>query len=348
MGERKREAFIDKLRVAATCAVVLLHTVTGIMDVTYMEFYPLEKKVFLVALDLICWCVPVFVLISGYLFLNPEREISFRRMLTKYCKRIALALLVFGIPYACLEQIAAEKTFRPEMPVKGFLMVLQGKSWSHLWYLYLILFLYLITPALKWLLKRTPRFVIYVVLAALLIGGSVMPFIKKLFALEGMAVLPDGVIYLFYYICGYLFALYKKKLYALKKELPCVLAFLAAALMIGMSLSRLSGEYLVQMAYNYPFTVVLSLLLFAAGLTGQGKAPEKGSTGIWERTGALCFSVYLIHPVFVNIYYKFLHVSPLDFAIGVSLPLFYLAILLPAVFFAWLLRKISLLRKWVL
>ena len=68
----ERESFLDKLRAAATCAVVMLHTVTGVMDNTDMNLYPFEKKVFLVALDLICWCVPVFLIISGYLFLTPR------------------------------------------------------------------------------------------------------------------------------------------------------------------------------------------------------------------------------------------------------------------------------------
>lgn len=59
---KKREVFLDGLRVAATCAVVMLHTITGAMDITNMSEYPLEWKVFLAGLDLLCWCVPVFLI----------------------------------------------------------------------------------------------------------------------------------------------------------------------------------------------------------------------------------------------------------------------------------------------
>ncbi|MGN0167258.1 MAG: acyltransferase family protein, partial [Acetatifactor sp.] len=113
--------------------------------------------------------------------------------------------------------------------------------------------------------------------------------------------------------------------------------------------SRIFGNYTVQMAYNYPFTVVLALLLFGLGLNWQknGKK-EKRNTGFWEKAGALCFAVYLIHPVFLNIYYKFLHISPLDFRIWISLPLFFLAALLPAFLAAWILRKVPVLKKYVL
>lgn len=43
----------------------------------------------------------------------------------------------------------AERTFRIRMIPEALKMTLMGHTWSHMWYLYLILFLYLITPLLK-------------------------------------------------------------------------------------------------------------------------------------------------------------------------------------------------------
>ena len=125
---KEREAFLDRLRVLATCAVVLLHTVTGVMDNTDMGLYPAEKKVFLVVMDLVCWCVPIFLVISGYLFLNPERKLSMGKMIVKYCRRIVLALFLFGVPYGCMELVAMEGGFRPGMPGEAILMVLRVVS----------------------------------------------------------------------------------------------------------------------------------------------------------------------------------------------------------------------------
>lgn len=358
MSEKKRETFLDRLRVAATCAVVLLHTVTGSMDTTDMSAYPSERRVFLAVLDLVCWCVPVFVLISGYLFLNPQREVTLRQMLTKYCRRVFLALFFFGVPYAWLEQAAVERCFRLEMLPKGFLMVLRGESWSHLWYLYMILLLYLLTPAVRWLLKKLPIPAVYALLFALLLGGSILPFAKKQFGLEGMAALPDDCIYFFYYICGYLFALRGRETRGISAQAAAdadtgrtgafarcfrLLPVLALLLAGGMAVSRLGFGYEVQMAYNYPFTVLLALLLF-----GWGTTMREGDAAKWRRAGALCFAVYLVHPLFLNVYYKFLGLSPLDFSLWVSLPFFFLAALLPAAVTAWLLRKVPPLRKYVL
>lgn len=384
MDVKQRKNFLDILRVAATCAVVLLHTVTGVMDAADMSLFPVQRKVFLVVMDLVCWCVPVFLLISGYLFLNPGRSISFRTMVTKYCRRIVLALFLFGVPYACLEQMAAERSFHPKMIWEGFLMVLRGQSWSHMWYLYLIFFLYLLTPALRLILEKLPRGAVYLLLAVLFAGSSILPFIKGMFGPEWLPALPDWGIYFFYYICGYLFATGKRFGLQERKtggagpegEFPadggrmrtgkrsCLTA--ACVLAFAMAVSRIAG-FSFQMAYNYPFTVVLALLLFTGGdSAGKGgqrenlavEAKEQGTctrkrgivknTGFWENASALSFGVYLVHPVFLNIYYKFLHVTPLSFSILLSLPLFFLGSLLPAAFAAWVLRKVPPLRKYVL
>lgn len=371
--QKNRECFLDRLRVAATCAVVLLHTITGVMDTTDMNSYPLEKTVFLVLMDLITWCVPLFVLISGYLFLNPRREITFRKIVSKYCRRILFALLLFGVPYACMEQVMVQRCFRIEMIVESFLMVCRGETWSHMWYLYLILVLYLVTPALRWLLVRMPKSAVYTLLAFLALGSSILPFLKKLFGWEWMPVLPDGGIYFFYYICGYLFVSgnigrgtycedahkeapgqempetgmgLKKKSRVTKPKINrawiCVILISG-----GMICSRLVGEYHVRMAYNYPFTVVISLLLMQIARGHEIHFRQKYVT-FFRKLGDLCFAIYLIHPVFLNLLYKGLHISLLDFPIGLSLPCVFLAVLILAAVAAWVLRQIPILRKYVL
>lgn len=360
---QEREEFLDKLRVAATCAVVLLHTITGVTDATDMSMFPFEYKVFLAALDLICWCVPVFVLISGYLFLNPARKISMRDMLAKYCRRIVLALFLFGVPYACLEQIALEHTFKTEMLGKGFLMVLRGESWAHMWYLYLILFLYLITPALKWLLERIPRPAVYALLGVLLTAGSILPCLAAFLDWAYPTALLGRLIYLFYYMCGYLFTVRRSagtqegedglELAQERRGRTCawILQGAAAVLALGMAVSRLSGVQTARTAYNDPRAVLLALLLFGSGFVwSRGGRKGAKNTGLWKQrqASALTFTVYLVHPVFLNIFYKFLHITPLDFNIWVSLPLFFLGTLLLSAAAAWLLRRIPVLRRYVL
>ena len=367
---RPRKQFLDVLRVLATCAVVLMHVLTGATDVTDASGMPEYRGLLLSVMDLVTWCVPVFLLISGYLFLHPERELTYPVMMKKYCRRIALAILLFGVPYACLELVVTERTFRIGMIPEAVMMTLRGNTWSHMWYLYLILFLYLITPLLKKVLQVVPVWCVAGVMAVIFLGSSAAPFLNKVLNIDSIPVLPDGGVYFFYYLCGYLFARREVRVDKKgRKRIGNVWLIAAAALALGMVLSRTLAGFSIQMAYNYPFTVLLSVLLFAAGQSGRRETVTSAAGAVsrkhrilWQEAGALSFAVYLVHPVYVNLLYKFVKITPFTLweQCGVQsaaaghavlillLAVFWLAVLALAAATAWVLRKIPALRKYVL
>ena len=375
-----RKQFLDVLRVLATCAVVLMHVLTGATDVTDASIVPEYRSLLLSVMDLVTWCVPIFLLISGYLFLNPERTLTYPIMIKKYCRRIALAILLFGVPYAASELVVAERSFRIMMIPEALKMTLTGHTWSHMWYLYLILFLYLITPLLKKVLRVLSVWSVAAVMAFIFWGSSVAPFLNKVLDINSIPVLPDGGVYFLYYLCGYLFAVREVRVDkaesfgtsgkrksmesgdhtepARGRQIGNVWLIAAAVLIMGMILSRTCAGFSIQMAYNYPFTVLLAVLLFAAGWKGSIKKHRIP----WQEAGALSFAVYLVHPVYVNLLYKFVKITPFTVLeqCGVQsvvaghvtlillLAVFCLVVLALATATAWVLRKIPVLRKYVL
>lgn len=350
-----RKQFLDVLRVLATCAVVLMHVLTGATDVTDASIVPEYRSLLLSVMDLVTWCVPIFLLISGYLFLNPERTLTYPVMIKKYCRRIALAILLFGVPYAASELVVTERTFRIRMIPEALKMTLMGHTWSHMWYLYLILFLYLITPLLKKVLRVLPVWGVVAMMAVIFLGSSVAPFLNKVLDVNSIPVLPDGGVYFLYYLCGYFFAVREV---CVDKGRNVWLTAAVAVLALGMILSRTLAGFSIQMAYNYPFTVLLAVLLFAAGWNGSIKKHRIP----WQEAGALSFAVYLVHPVYVNLLYKFVKITPFtvleqcgvqSVAAGQTvlillLAAFCLVVLALATATAWVLRKIPVLRKFVL
>ena len=350
-----RKQFLDVLRVLATCAVVLMHVLTGAIDVTDTSIVPEYRSLLLSVMDLVTWCVPIFLLISGYLFLNPERTLTYPVMIKKYCRRIALAILLFGVPYAASELVVAERTFRIRIIPEALKMTLTGHTWSHMWYLYLILFLYLITPLLKKVLRVLPVWGVVAMMAVIFLGSSVAPFLNKVLDVNSIPVLPDGGVYFLYYLCGYFFAVREV---CVDKGRNVWLTAAVAVLALGMILSRTLAGFSIQMAYNYPFTVLLAELLFAAGWNGSIKKHRIP----WQEAGALSFAVYLVHPVYVNLLYKFVKITPFtvleqcgvqSIAAGQAvlillLAAFCLVVLALATATAWVLRKIPVLRKYVL
>lgn len=373
-----RKQFLDVLRVLATCAVVLMHVLTGATDVTDASIVPEYRSLLLSVMDLVTWCVPIFLLISGYLFLNPERTLTYPVMIKKYCRRIALAILLFGVPYAASELVVTERTFRIMMIPEALKMTLTGHTWSHMWYLYLILFLYLITPLLKKVLRVLPVWGVVAMMAVIFLGSSVAPFLNKVLDVNSIPVLPDGGVYFLYYLCGYFFAVREVCVDKAEssgtsgkgmetgdttepvrgKRIGNVWLIAAAVLIMGMILSRTLAGFSIQMAYNYPFTVLLAVLLFAAGWNGSIQKHRIP----WQEAGALSFAVYLVHPVYVNLLYKFVKITPFtvleqcgvqSVAAGQAvlillLAAFCLVVLALATATAWVLRKIPVLRKFVL
>ena len=310
-----------------------------------------------------------------------------------------MAILLFGVPYAASELVVAEKSFRVMMIPEALKMTLTGHTWSHMWYLYLILFLYLITPLLKKVLQILPVWSVVAVMTVIFLGSSVAPFLNKVLDSNSIPVLPDGGVYFLYYLCGYLFAVREVRVdkgrnvggqmvepgsgrraggnaecdgetqNVESRAWNVWLTAAVAVLALGMILSRTLAGFSIQMAYNYPFTVLLAVLLFAAGWNGGGDgaalaAREKDRIHRipWQEAGALSFAVYLVHPVYVNLLYKFVKITPFtvleqcgvqSVAAGQAvlillLAAFCLVVLALATATAWVLRKIPVLRKYVL
>jgi membrane protein len=192
-------------------------------------------------------------------------------------------------------------------------------------------------------------------MAVIFLGSSVAPFLNKVLDVNSIPVLPDGGVYFLYYLCGYFFAVREV---GVDKGRNVWLTAAVAVLALGMILSRTLAGFSIQMAYNYPFTVLLAVLLFAAGWNGSIKKHRIP----WQEAGALSFAVYLVHPVYVNLLYKFVKITPFtvleqcgvqSVAAGQAvlillLAAFCLVVLALATATAWVLRKIPVLRKFVL
>lgn len=368
-----RNSALDGLRILATCAVVLLHTMTGAMNLSDASTALGYREALLTLRDLVTFSVPVFLMISGYLFLNPEKEITYPQMLRRYCLRIVLAILLFGIPYALAELVMTAGSFSPDMLLQAIWLTLTGRTWAHMWYLYTILLLYLLTPAIKWLLAKLPNALWVLALALLVLFSSIAPMCNMVTESSTLPELPGVMIYAFYYIVGYYFVAWERTeneylgraaANRLRNEIFCLVGA-TLLLAAGIICSRRLG-FELQMGYNYPLTLAFSLLIFMLTLcigrvrTAQETKERQAGAARRKSLGDLCFGIYLIHPVFINLAYKLWELSPLRLvpengqggAMNL-LPLavlvgFAAAVLVASALCTWALRKVPVLRKHVL
>ena len=92
---KDRIVYLSRIRVLASMAIVILHTFTmyGMVEADFLT--ETEDYVTRVVPYLMMWAVPCFVMVSGVLLLDEEREISIKKILSRYMLRILLVLLLF-------------------------------------------------------------------------------------------------------------------------------------------------------------------------------------------------------------------------------------------------------------
>lgn len=146
VGTNKNSS-IEIIRLLATFGVVFDHV--GVCWIHYYEqTATIVDKIVYYSLVACChWPVPVFMAITGALLLSKEK-IGYVQV-GKYFKKIAVLVIVFGTIFAWMELYFNTHQLNEDLFWQGFLNMLAGKSWKHLWYLYMLLGVYLVLPIIS-------------------------------------------------------------------------------------------------------------------------------------------------------------------------------------------------------
>lgn len=134
-----RVAYIDVIRIVATFGVIALHVFCTEYHSSVGTYH---WYVSVVGDSLVRWSVPLFVMISGALFLQPAKDVSFRILLKKYIPRLLLAYVFWSIAYSTMTAIGYiinGRELRLGLLVPHF----------HLWYIPMLIGVYLLIPLLR-------------------------------------------------------------------------------------------------------------------------------------------------------------------------------------------------------
>ena len=147
-------AWVSWLRVLAILAVVLIH-VAGITAVAPDARSTAQGSLAIVLDFASRWSVPVFVMVSGALLLDPARYRGAADFLRKRALRLVPAVVVWNLVY--LGYIAAF-TNRPTDLRTLAQLALTGRLWTALYFLWIVLGLALVTPLLvPWVASATRK-----------------------------------------------------------------------------------------------------------------------------------------------------------------------------------------------
>lgn len=136
----QRIVFLDYLRLIAAFAEIVVHIVALKWYSTSVD--SVEWQICNCYESIVRWAVPVFVMISGALFLGKEQSV--KRVYTKNILRIVVTFIFWSALYILLDSLLLGIDYSFKEMATNFLI---GKY--HLWFLFMIVGLYMVVPILN-------------------------------------------------------------------------------------------------------------------------------------------------------------------------------------------------------
>lgn len=286
-ANQTRIEYFDALRAWAVVAVVLIHAAApdwGSLPPTDPQWQAVN-----VYDGLARWAVPIFFMVSGALFLDPDREFTTETVYSKSLPRLAYAFVPWSVFYALLTRTG-----------EGAGEVARGivVGHDHMWFLWALAGLYAATPLLRPIAANRPLARYFVYLG--LVVTSALPLLAAIpgpdvIGLPIVTAMQLSVGYALYFMLGHLLATTRR---------PMRLAWLwtvlgVAATIVGTSVWSVLAGAPVHTLYDYlmPPVVLASVGVFAAA-----RRRRRHSSALVRLLADHSLGIYLSHIAFLLLY----------------------------------------------
>ncbi len=297
---KNRVYYLDMLKILACFAVIMIH-------VTAANWYTDEISAYWIINNsynaLSKWSVPLFVMVSGALFLS--RDIPLKKIFTKYILKMLILLLIWGMAYWCF----SERSISPDVLFDSLKKVLSGKVYSHLWYLFMLIGLYLITPIVRGFVRGSERSVILYSIVLLFVIQVAFPYVtSKVSAADSLIKafrISAPAEYLLYYLAGHYINSFDIKKW--KRITLYSLAFSAIIIIVVISdvVSFRQGSPYTIYGYFSAGTSLTAFALFLLMKQSESFLKESKIRNIISFISPLTFGIYLLHFMVIKIFVKF-------------------------------------------
>ena len=296
----ERFHFLDWLRIICSFSIILIHVAAQKWYVCPIKSH--EWKIFSFYNGIARFGVPIFFMISGTIFF--EKNISFSIMIKRYIKRIIIHLIFWSFFYSLRKKILNNHSYK-----YTFILFLDG--YYHLWFLFRISGLYLITPFLKEI-NENEKFTLFLIsnfifgflfrnLLSFLFYYSkdyynIINKINEKIALNGF--FNDNI---FYYMFG--FYLNKKKLRPFLRSIIYILGICGMIFTFKMtyyvSIKKNNKIGFYSPYYINIFFTSIAIFIFFKYNFNDLKYKKRIKEFI-QKLASLTFGIYIIHPFVIE------------------------------------------------
>jgi len=353
-SKKDRILFADILRILTIFAVVVFHVTTNRWFVLFNDS-PGAWHTINVFVACLRWCVPVFFMLSGMIFLDPKYNITLKKLYTKTIPRILCALIFWSIAYRTLSPVTAHLLGLKDLSIDDFHRIYEeiflGTPWHHLWFLYPLLAMYILTPLLRIFTAHAKKVHYIYFLILYFIFGSIIPTINARFQVHISFSITELFSYTGYFIAGYFF--YKFDLTKVETRVLYILGIVALAgtyIISTATAMKYGGPATQFFDRTGPNTMLSAFFIFVLVKNIVNKSPKiLGYTNNKYITLlANCgLGIYLVHDFF-NIIFNLLNINTATFPAILSIPVISIAVYLASFGVVLIIRKIPVLKKWII
>lgn len=341
MRNSNRILAFDYLRIIAAFTVVVLHVSAPI----FIESFPSrEWNIANFYEALVRWNVPIFIMISGALFLNQDKKIEIRRLYTKNILRIVVVLLFWSVIYAF-----------PKI-MKGcninYLITYIITGPYHFWFLKVLLGLYIAIPIYKHITTNKKIESYFLVIA--FITGIFLPSFFSIVGMFNMQVkemlvniyksvgIEIASTFSFYFVIGHYLAAYPISKYRkLLYLLGC--SSVVFCMLLTYYCSHKTGEPVVLFLSNSCLFTMIEAAAIYVFFTSCNFSIGKSNTMV-DKLSRNSFGIYIMHVFVLGVLYKFSiggGIHPMLYIPLLSLLTFVISFILIE-----MLQKIPFINKW--
>ena len=346
MTERENLFWADVLRVIVIFGVIVIHVAADVIT-EWGHFSPSWWWAANIEDSLVRGCVPVFIMLSGALLL-PKQE-SLPDFFHKRLKRILIPFIVWNILYLVWKKYF----FEPSLGLAEALGRVAGDGVHfHLWFLYIIAGLYLVTPIFRILTAHATKQDLIYFLGLWFVVASLLPFMEQItqlftgarFHIKLPAEAATG--FIGYFVLGHFLMKY-----ATEKSVRSAVLIWAASLSVciaGTYLLSAHFHHYVNLLYdNFAPNVIFYTASFFILLKFSGPVLEKNLPLAFRKLtlsfSQASFGIYLIHPMILDVFRRgrwgFVLKADLHHPLWM-IPLTAIAIYLFSFLLIWLIQKI--------
>lgn len=281
---------LDAARWMAALAVVLLHCAAfpltsvsdyGSSDWQWANVYDAASR----------WCVPVFVMISGALLLNPDKREAFKYFYQRRAMRIAPAIVFWSVFYLLWGALMYHLDGVPMDAAAWLRKATSGEPYYHLWYLYMLVGLYLFAPYLRALYQRCSARQRMAAVVAIFVLAIIQTLHRELNASGYGFFLTWFLPYISYFLAGRMMFDGELRLPMPGLILCATIALTAFGVSVLSTPDGLNGYFYDTFSLTVP---LMSLAVFQLILNARS-LPRMAAVA------PLTFGSYLAHPLFLDI-----------------------------------------------